>query len=402
MFSMITDKPKRTKNLFDFPMKIKLAASFSALLFSSALSAENITFNVNSTLDEPDQTPNDGVCMSASGKCTLRAAVEEATSRFHSKGDSIFIFLENETYNLSHIGDRPNTIDPLVFECNSSCSIFVAGKGDTVIRLKDNGRGRLVYAGRNANSVFYNLTFKDGHMNVGRNAFNYPGGGGGGAMKISSGSKVTVSTVNFIDNTVERDNGGAIHNRGELTIFNTKFINNKFKTSSADDIGRGGAIYHNGSEMKLQGGTVFEKNKSQRGGAIYLTENALSRPGAAKLPSETLIQSNIEFIENETFPYRDQFGATTAYGGAIYDEGSRFAYADGEVSLTFRNNKSGFNASNGHSIYRKANNNGSFDAPGEMRFFSDDFRRDEAQCAGSQEGFFAPLISMPNGNNSCF
>ena len=39
------------------------------------------TFVVDSTADEPDATPGDGVCASTpSGKCTLRAAIMEANA----------------------------------------------------------------------------------------------------------------------------------------------------------------------------------------------------------------------------------------------------------------------------------------------------------------------------------
>ena len=39
------------------------------------------TFTVNSTLDEPDATPGNGVCASTpSGACTLRAAIMEANA----------------------------------------------------------------------------------------------------------------------------------------------------------------------------------------------------------------------------------------------------------------------------------------------------------------------------------
>ena len=38
-------------------------------------------FTVNSTLDEPDAAPGDGICFSTpSGKCTLRAAIMEPTT----------------------------------------------------------------------------------------------------------------------------------------------------------------------------------------------------------------------------------------------------------------------------------------------------------------------------------
>jgi CSLREA domain-containing protein len=50
------------------------------LLVASAPSAEAATFRVDSTADVVDATPGDGVCASAGGSCTLRAAVQEANA----------------------------------------------------------------------------------------------------------------------------------------------------------------------------------------------------------------------------------------------------------------------------------------------------------------------------------
>ena len=38
------------------------------------------TFTVNSTADAPDANPGDEICSTASGECTLRAAIEETNA----------------------------------------------------------------------------------------------------------------------------------------------------------------------------------------------------------------------------------------------------------------------------------------------------------------------------------
>ena len=43
-------------------------------------SPNNITFCVNETVDDSDALAGDGLCATASHKCTLRAAVQEATA----------------------------------------------------------------------------------------------------------------------------------------------------------------------------------------------------------------------------------------------------------------------------------------------------------------------------------
>ncbi len=54
-----------------------LLASFLATPATPALAA---TFTVNSTGDDPDANPGNGVCQTAGGQCTLRAAIQEANA----------------------------------------------------------------------------------------------------------------------------------------------------------------------------------------------------------------------------------------------------------------------------------------------------------------------------------
>ena len=57
-------------------------AVFAAALCTSAaaIPAAAATFQVNDTVDAVDVTPGNGVCATAAGKCTLRAAIQEANS----------------------------------------------------------------------------------------------------------------------------------------------------------------------------------------------------------------------------------------------------------------------------------------------------------------------------------
>src|ERR1043166_2278639 len=51
-----------------------------AAVVSSRQVVAAATFTVDTTADLPDVTPGDGICGSAGGSCTLRAAVEEANA----------------------------------------------------------------------------------------------------------------------------------------------------------------------------------------------------------------------------------------------------------------------------------------------------------------------------------
>ena len=72
-------------------MKLRVASpAVLALAFAlivPASSAADVTFHVNSTKDTPDKTDVDGKCLATNGKCTLRAAIQEADA--HSDVDVI-------------------------------------------------------------------------------------------------------------------------------------------------------------------------------------------------------------------------------------------------------------------------------------------------------------------------
>jgi len=57
-----------------------LAIGLWTLIAPEAARADDEIFSVNSSLDDPDQTVGDCVCLTASGHCTLRAAIQEANS----------------------------------------------------------------------------------------------------------------------------------------------------------------------------------------------------------------------------------------------------------------------------------------------------------------------------------
>ena len=57
------------------------------------------TYVVNSTADSHDQTPGNGVCADSSGRCTLRAAVEEVNAG--GGGDTITVPASVPHYVLS-------------------------------------------------------------------------------------------------------------------------------------------------------------------------------------------------------------------------------------------------------------------------------------------------------------
>src|SRR5678816_4255422 len=77
---------------------IRVAALLSAMV--AVASAQADTYNVNATTDAVDATPGNGVCATAAGTCSLRAAVQEANA--HAGPD--VISLPAGVYRLSLFG----------------------------------------------------------------------------------------------------------------------------------------------------------------------------------------------------------------------------------------------------------------------------------------------------------
>src|SRR6185369_5960639 len=84
----------------------------------SAGSAEALTFTVNSITDAVDANPGNGVCATAAGQCTLRAAIQEANA---SRGADT-ITLPAGTYTLTIAGRNEDAAAMGDLDINDSSS----------------------------------------------------------------------------------------------------------------------------------------------------------------------------------------------------------------------------------------------------------------------------------------
>ena len=106
-----------------------LIVAASACAFAAAAGAEPLTYLVNSTADELDFNPGNGVCetVAGNGVCTLRAAILEANA--HAGADTI-VLRPNATYLLSLVGadddGRNGDLDVLD-------SVTIIGAGPTTV-----------------------------------------------------------------------------------------------------------------------------------------------------------------------------------------------------------------------------------------------------------------------------
>lgn len=103
---------------------VSLLVAVGCLLAVSAAPATAANYTVDSVLDEPDVTPGVGGCLTAGGKCTLRAAIEEAnfsvgdedtigfSAAFDGKVDDVIVLG----------GGLPMIVDPVLIGSPTPCA----------------------------------------------------------------------------------------------------------------------------------------------------------------------------------------------------------------------------------------------------------------------------------------
>ncbi|MCC6179625.1 MAG: right-handed parallel beta-helix repeat-containing protein [Chloroflexi bacterium] len=225
-------------------LSILVVFALAVGLLSSAPSATAAaTFTVNSTADEPDANPGDGVCASApSGICTLRAAVMEANAL--PGGDTLQV--PAGTYVLSRIEPAPPGSPPFNgsiddtglygdLDILDSVVISGAGPGQTVVQI---GNGLLFdrildVVAPGIAVVLEGLTVTGGQTGPGTDQ---------GAGIFNRGATLTLRNSTVSGNHASFRGGGGLANNGTATLTDVTMSGN-----SAQGPAGGGGIYNTGA-----------------------------------------------------------------------------------------------------------------------------------------------------------
>lgn len=219
------------------------------------------TFNVNSTEQDVDVNPGDGICATISGNCTLRAAIQEhnaiagTNTLLLPPNTYLLLFAPNPTVyrgNLTIIGGGASStiIDAGGFDYAfgiSSASVSLTG-----VTIRNGGNsGLFVWA--DASLVLTECIVSDN-----------TGAVGGGINNIGS---VTISNSSIIRNTATV--GGGIANSGILSISNSTISYNtaKYGGGIADVF----TVFSTGSsagKATLTNVTISGNTASDSGGGI--------------------------------------------------------------------------------------------------------------------------------------
>ncbi|MEA5465504.1 CHAT domain-containing protein [Leptothoe sp. PORK10 BA2] len=271
------------------------ASTINALTIVSALNSTNVilqatdTIDVNAAINTSDNdissnlfldtatlNLNERITLQGSGQLSgtantvnvgVNGSIQNGVDAVTDGGTvnlAATIYREGDTITLDH---------PLTLIGQGQDSTFISGDTD------NNGVGDhkvfdITSSGYNINLI--GLTIKDGSSTL------------DGAGLSNAGDNVAISNVTFANNEVigsARD-GGAIHNRGSLTISNSTFENNSanrggglfnsgIATLSTVDfssnlaISEGGGLYNQTNATSMISTGIFTSNSAQSGGGIY-------------------------------------------------------------------------------------------------------------------------------------
>lgn len=282
----------------------------SLLLPQSGLAAATI-FNVNSEQDIADANPGDGKCLTALGKCTLRAAIDEANA-LSPAASALQINLPAGTFKIgqSGTGDDQNATGDLDIRCN----LVIDGGGSSRTVIDADGLDRVLDIAYHFPP--YQVVIQDVTLTGGRLPVHDGGKRGAGAGVINQG-ELTLRRVMVKDNATADGNdaqvhldpdlgpvidkdaapggpGGGIYNSESLTLVDSTVSNNATGKGGKQDRftyvdgsvrgggtaqsgGAGGGIYSGyGSSLTLLRSSVLQ-NHTGSGGNCY--HYGLSCPG---------------------------------------------------------------------------------------------------------------------------
>ncbi len=294
-----------------------------------------VTYQVNSTADDSDASPGDGICQTSSpGVCTLRAAVEEA----NVTGGTIEV---------------PAITIPVSSPLVIAHTMSIEGAGTKATVISGAFVNRILDVFPPANTVI-TLTLRDATLRDGLST----GGGGmaslasggilvlerclvvhnsalfGGAVSCDLDSAVTVRDSELTDNHAPTGNGGAVYgNRCLLTVSGTAIHHNTAALGA-------GLFALNGGSVQLSNTTVGENIADQSGGGIYVG-------GGSGLTSVTLYNTT---VAANVAKASAGGGIKIEFNGSVALQSSMLAYNQTGTQITAQSDCSGPLTSSGNNI----------------------------------------------------
>jgi CSLREA domain-containing protein len=264
---LFTEKSMNPKQplavLLALALVLGVSPAFSRIPAARAETAS--VFNVDNVADQPDANPGDGLCSSTpGGYCTLRAAIMEA----NADPSPDLIFLPSATYQLHLLGLNEDAAATGDLDITHDLSLIGTGNLTAVDAFHSVTFDRAFHILNNSTVLIHNVYIWDGYAN------QY-----GGAIRIESGSKLTLEDSHVTTNTAGSQ-GGAIYNAGTLVMTNTRVDTNS-------SLGDGGGLMNAGT-LTITGSSV-DHNYATSGngggidntGSLALTDSTLDHNSAS-------------------------------------------------------------------------------------------------------------------------
>ncbi len=332
--------------------RVRVGATLLFLILIAAVGPQllttraSVTFSVNSLLDTPDVAPGNGECLDANGKCTLRAAIQEANS---FGGDDTINFLVTGTINLT--GALP--------VLSSNININGPGSGSLTVR-RDLGGFYRIFQSSGASSIS-GLTITNGRTPDGVNEDVAPNGGG----ILQTGGSLTLRDVVITGNST--GNGAPM----------------RFGSPNLGGFGGfGGGIYASGTLTMTD--CVISNNTTGNGGTGLQSGGSGGRGAGIFFAPGTLTMTNVTITGNHTGQGGSP-GGNSGDAGGMWTGGDFFPAQATDVILnrvTISDNTTATGLSNGDS----GTGGGIYAYQGTMRLINSTVRNNHTGNAPRQAG----------------
>jgi CSLREA domain-containing protein len=280
-------------------------------------------FTVNSTADVVDAKPGDGICATATGKCTLRAAIQEANALVGPDT----IILPAGTYTLTIPGPAEDAAATGDLDITDSLTITGDSSATTVVQAcaivppatACSGIDRVFHVDPHGGGI--NVTIRGIAIQNGATQL-IPGvsaNGGGILLGVpqTAGSPVPSGHLTFIDcivgqNRSPGDGGGIANHAGILTLIRT--------TVRANAANNGGGITNGDMGVVSLSDSTVSLNNAAQGGGIF--------SGYFDTGTSTKVMLTNSTISGNTAGS----GPGTGFGGGIFANRGSFTITNSTIS----------------------------------------------------------------------
>jgi CSLREA domain-containing protein len=285
--------------------------------------ASAATFTVNSTIDAVDAKPGDGVCATATGACTLRAAIQETNAL--AGADTVIV--PAGTYILTIAGRGETAAASGDLDITDSLTVTGAGAANTIIEpctpipvtAPCSGIDRVFHVDPNGAGIsvtISGMTIQNGTTVV----ISFVSANGGAILlgvAQTQGSPVPSGRLTLMDcairtSSTPRDGGGIFNNAGTLTLIRTTVTQNSALDGGGIANGDLGAVSLTDSTISL--------NTAGQGGAIF--------SGGFDIANVTKVTLTNTTISGNTAGS----GPGTGFGGGIFANRGLFLITNSTIS----------------------------------------------------------------------